>query len=163
MQSSHASEDQQQPAEDAQPDLAEQLAATEDRFKRALADLDNYRKRAGRDTDRRVAEAREALLRDWLEALDSVERAIAMDPALAEGLQVVLSQMEAILARHGVHRFGEPGEPFDPERHEAVAVRTSDEVPDRTVLQVMRSGYSLDGRILRPAEVAVARAAEAGG
>ena len=163
MQNSRASEEQrEQPAPDAQPDLAEQLAATEDRFKRALADLDNYRKRAGRETDRRVAEAREALLRDWLEALDSVERAIQMDPALAEGLQAVLSQMEAILARHGVQRIGAAGERFDPERHEAVAVRETDEVPDRTVLQVMRSGYASDGRVLRPAEVAVARAARAG-
>ena len=98
MQSSHANEhDEQEPPPDAQQDLADQLAATEDRFKRALADLDNYRKRAGRETDRRVAEAREALLRDWLEALDSVERAIALDPALAEGLTAVLQQMEAIL------------------------------------------------------------------
>ena len=165
MPSSHASEhdDQEPPPDTAQQDLADQLAATEDRFKRALADLDNYRKRAGRETDRRVAEAREALLRDWLEALDSIERAIAMDPALAEGLAAVLQQMEAILARHGVHRIGEAGERFDPERHEAVAVRTTDQVPDRTVVEVMRSGYALDGRVLRPAEVAVARAPGTGG
>jgi molecular chaperone GrpE len=148
---------------DVEPDLAEQLAATEDRFKRALADLDNYRKRAGRETDRRVAEARERLLRDWLEALDSVERAIALDPSLAEGLEAVLRQMEAILARHGVQRTGAAGEPFDPERHEAVAVRATDEVPDRTVLNVMRSGYTLDDHVLRPAEVTVARAGEAAG
>jgi molecular chaperone GrpE len=163
MQSSHASDEHAQPAaEEPQPDLAEQLAATEDRFKRALADLDNYRKRAGRETDRRVAEARESLLRDWLEALDSVERAIAMDPSLADGLGAVLRQMEAILARHGVHRIGEPGEPFDPERHEAVAVRETDEAPDRSVVDVMRSGYASDGRVLRPAQVAVARAARTG-
>src|SRR4051794_41867555 len=90
MQNSRASDETPRaadPLETSEPDLAEQLAATEDRFKRALADLDNYRKRAGRETDRRVAEAREALLRDWLEALDSVERAIAPGPGLAEGLQ----------------------------------------------------------------------------
>jgi molecular chaperone GrpE len=162
MPSSHASEEQAQeqapPPPPQEPDLAEQLAATEDRFKRALADLDNYRKRAGRETDRRVAEAREALLRDFLEAVDSLERASTLDPALAEGLSAVLGQLQAILARHGVHRIGEVGEPFDPERHEAVAVRRTGEAPERTVLDVARSGYAVDDRVLRPAEVTVAQA-----
>jgi molecular chaperone GrpE len=156
MPSSHASEEQEHAPPE--PDLAEQLAATEDRFKRALADLDNYRKRAGRETDRRVAEAREALLRDFLEAVDSLERASTLDPALAEGLGAVMAQLQAILARHGVHRIGEAGEPFDPERHEAVAVRRTGEAPERTVLDVARSGYAVDGRVLRPAEVTVAQA-----
>ena len=163
MQSSHVSEDQHQtPTDEPQQDLAEQLAQTEDRFKRALADLDNYRKRAGREADRRVDEARERLLRDFLEAIDSLERAIAMDPALADGLAAVLGQLEAILARHGVQRFGAPGERFDPERHQAIAVRATDEAPDQTVLEVMRSGYALDGRVLRPAEVSVARTPQNG-
>ena len=156
MPSSHASEQQEQAPQE--PDLAEQLAATEDRFKRALADLDNYRKRAGRETDRRVAEAREALLRDFLEAVDSLERASTLDPGLAEGLSAVSGQLQAILARHGVHRIGEVGEPFDPERHEALAVRRTGEAPDRTVLDVVRSGYAVDDRVLRPAEVTVAQA-----
>jgi molecular chaperone GrpE len=162
MPSSHASEEQAQeqapPPPPQEPDLAEQLAATEDRFKRALADLDNYRKRAGRETDRRVAEAREALLRDFLEAVDSLERASALDPGLAEGLSAVAGQLQAILARHGVHRIGEVGEPFDPERHEALAVRRTGDAPDRTVLDVARSGYAVDDRVLRPAEVTVAQA-----
>ena len=163
MQSSHVSEDQHQtPTDEPQQDLAEQLAQTEDRFKRALADLDNYRKRAGREADRRVDEARERLLRDFLEAIDSLERAIAMDPALADGLAAVLGQLEAILARHGVQRFGAPGERFDPERHQAIAVRATDEAPDQTVLEVTRSGYALDGRVLRPAEVSVARTPQNG-
>ena len=60
--------------------LSEELARIEDRYKRALADLDNYRKRATREVDRRVAEAREAALRDWLQVVDSVERAMRMEP-----------------------------------------------------------------------------------
>jgi len=168
MQNSRASErtdavgDAERPVEQPEtpePDLAEQLAATEDRFKRALADLDNYRKRAVRETEQQVTRARDVLLREWLEALDSVERAIAMETGPTDGLRAVLAQMEAILARHGVERVGAAGEPFDPERHEAVAVRDTDEVPDRTVVEVLRSGWARDGRVLRPAEVAVARAA----
>src|SRR3979490_2503028 len=61
-------------------DLHAEFAAMEDRYKRALADLDNYRKRSARELERRVGESREAVIRDWLEAVDSVERALRMDP-----------------------------------------------------------------------------------
>ena len=74
---------------------------------------------------------------------------------MVEGLRGVLEQMEAVLARQGVTRIGAAGEPFDPERHEAVGVRSTDEVPDRTVVDVARSGYALGDRVLRPAEVIV--------
>jgi molecular chaperone GrpE len=140
-------------------ELEADLARTEDRYKRALADLDNYRKRSAREVDRRVLESREALLRDWLEALDSVERALRMEPEnpLFEGLRAVLEQMEAILDRQGVKRIDAVGERFDPERHEAVGVRETGEVPDRTIVEVARSGYELGDRVLRPAQVVVSR------
>jgi molecular chaperone GrpE len=142
--------------------LRERNAELDDRYKRALADLDNYRKRAARDVERRVAEGREAMARQWLEAVDSLERALqaaAADNPLAQGLRAVLAQMEAILERQGVTRMGSPGEPFDPERHEAVAVVESAEAPDQSIVEVMRSGYMLDDRVLRPAQVVVARRA----
>jgi molecular chaperone GrpE len=145
---------------EADQEAAEQLARMEDRLKRALADLDNYRKRAAREVERRVAESREALLRDWLEAIDSVERALRMQAPgnpLSEGLRPVLEQMETILARNGVHRIGAAGEQFNPERHEAVSVQQNDEVADRTVLETARSGWALGDRVLRPAQVVVSR------
>jgi molecular chaperone GrpE len=143
-------------------ELAEQLARAEDRYRRALADLDNLRKRTAREVERRIEESRESLLREWLEAVDSVERALSMTPegAVQEGLRSVLGQMEAILARHGVQRVGRPGEPFDPERHDAVAVRDEDDTPDRTVVQVVRSGFAIGDRVLRPAQVVVSRRPE---
>jgi molecular chaperone GrpE len=143
-------------------ELTEQLARAEDRYRRALADLDNLRKRTAREIERRVEESRESLLREWLEALDSVERALSMTPEgpVQEGLRSVLGQMEAILARHGIERIGRPGEPFDPERHDAVAVRESEEVPERTVVEVARSGFAIAGRVLRPAQVVVSRRPE---
>ena len=143
-----------------QRDLAAELAQMEDRYKRALADLDNYRKRSARDVERRIVESREAQLREWLEVVDSLERALFMQPEdpVVEGLRAVLEQMEAVLARQGVTRMGAPGDRFDPERYEAVGVRETNEVPDRTVLEVARSGFAHDGRVLRPAEVIVSRA-----
>jgi molecular chaperone GrpE len=147
-------------AEAPQRDLDAELAQIEDRYKRALADLDNYRKRSAREIDRRVAERTERITRDWLDAVDSVERALRMQPPeneLAAGLRAVLEQMEAILERQGVQRVGAAGEAFNPELHEAVGVRETDEVPDRTIVDVARSGYILDGKVLRPAQVVVSR------
>jgi molecular chaperone GrpE len=143
-------------------DHAAEVARLDDRLKRALADLDNYRKRAGREVERRVAENREAMLRDWLEPLDSLERAVGVDSgaSLAAGLRSVLHQMETILARHGVERMAAAGEPFDPALHEAVGVREVDDVPDRTIIEVVRSGYRLGDRVLRPAQVIVSRKPE---
>lgn len=174
MQSSHGSDEElgQTATEDnredsriatgPQRDLEAELAQMEDRYKRALADLDNYRKRIARETDRRVEEGREAQLREWLEVVDSLERALFMQPEdpVVQGLRAVLEQMETVLARQGVTRMGATGEPFDPERHEAVGIRPTDG-PDRTVVEVARSGYMLGDRVLRPAEVVVGRAPEA--
>ncbi len=141
-------------------ELEERYAQLDDRYKRALADLDNYRKRAAAEVDRRVEESREALLRDWLQAVDSVERALRVgspDDPLFTGLRAVLEQMEGTLARQGLTRVGAPGEQFDPERHEAVDLRPTDEQPDRTVVDVARSGWATRDRVLRPAQVVVAR------
>ncbi|HWF35089.1 MAG TPA: nucleotide exchange factor GrpE [Solirubrobacteraceae bacterium] len=148
--------------EQARPDLSAELARIEDRYKRALADLDNYRKRSAREVDRRVSEAVESTLRDWLQALDSVELALAMDRdgPCRDGMQAVLDQMNAILERRGVERVGRSGEPFDPERHEAIGVEVTDQAPSRTISSVERSGFALGDRVIRPAQVVVTRAPE---
>ena len=143
-----------------QADPAVQLAEMELRYKRALADLDNYRKRAQREIERRVEETREMLLREWLEVTDSVDRALRMEPTgpASERLRAVLEQIEAILGRQGVRRIGEAGEAFDPNLHEAVGVRETDEVAAGTVVEVARSGFSGGDRVIRPAQVVVSRA-----
>jgi molecular chaperone GrpE len=143
-------------------ELRERVAQLDDRHKRALADLDNYRKRSVQLTANRIDEAADAMLREWLEAVDSVERALRMENGspMSEGLRGLLDQMEAILERHGVERIGAPGEPFDPSRHEAVAVHPAGNVPDRTIVDVARSGWARGDRVLRPAQVVVSRGAD---
>ena len=141
-------------------ELRDRCADLEDRYKRALADRDNYRKRTAAELDRRVAEAGERVNRDWLDAVDSVERALqGIDPVnpMAEGLRAVLEQMEAVLERQGISRVGAVGDPFDPELHEAVGVVETDQAPDRTVVDLARSGWRMGDRVLRPAEVIVSR------
>jgi molecular chaperone GrpE len=143
-------------------ELTGELARIEDRYKRALADLDNYRKRATREVDRRVTEARESALDDWLQVVDSVERAIQLerDGPCYEGLRAVLAQIDSVLERQGAQRIGAPGDRFDPQRHEAVAVRATGDLPDRTIVEVQRSGFAQGDRVIRPAQVVVARAPE---
>jgi molecular chaperone GrpE len=143
-------------------ELTAELARIEDRHRRALADLDNYRKRAARELDRRANEVADSIIRDWLDVVDSVERAIAMqrDGPCAEGLRAVLAQMDSVLERHGTRRMTALGARFDPERHEAIAVRPAVDAPDGTVLAVERNGYETAERVLRPAQVVVARSAE---
>jgi molecular chaperone GrpE len=140
-------------------ELQQQNQQLEERYRRALADLENFRKRSARDADRRITDNRDALIRDWLDAVDAVERALRMQPEnpAAEGLRAVLEQMEAILARQGIRRIGAGGEPFDPERHEAVSVTESGDLPDRTIVEVARSGFAAGDRVVRPAQVVVSR------
>jgi molecular chaperone GrpE len=138
------------------------LAATEDRLLRALADLDNQRKRVGRELERGRAEAYERVLRDWLEVVDNADRALTAfadrsdDPMFA-GLAALVGQMEDVLRRQDVRRLGERGEPFDPEQHEAVGTAPAAGLPEGSVVAVARPGYALNGRLLRPAQVIVAR------
>jgi molecular chaperone GrpE len=142
-----------------QEELLAQLAAAEDRFLRARADLENYRKRADRELERRLRERIDDVLRDWLEGVDSVERALALQAGDTAGLRAVLDQLDAILARQGVTRLGEVGAPFDPELHEAIGVVPAGDSPAGTIAEIARSGYSVGDRVLRPAQVVVARPA----
>ncbi|UJA19949.1 nucleotide exchange factor GrpE [Thermoleophilia bacterium SCSIO 60948] len=169
MPNSHASEEdgaveaperEGEPEGDRERDLEAELAEAEDRFKRARADLENLRKRTEREIARRVGEARDAIVRDWLEVIDSVERALRVaepESPETEGYRRLIEQMQTVLDRHGIHRFGEIGERFDPERHEAVGVRETSEGRDRSVVEVARSGYAAGSQVLRPAQVIVVR------
>jgi molecular chaperone GrpE len=161
MPSSHEIDldEQRQAAEEATSD---ELARIEDRYRRALADLDNYRKRSAREVERRLVEATDSMILDWLDVVDSVERAMRMEPEgpCQDGLRAVMQQMDAVLRRHGVTRIGTPGDQFDPQRHDAIATRAGEDVPDHTVVDVQRSGFALGDRVIRPAQVVVARAGE---
>jgi molecular chaperone GrpE len=133
-------------------------AAAEERYLRARADLENYRKRSDRELERRVREQVDAVLRAWLEVVDTLDRAVALDAERPE-FRAFLDQVESILARQGVRRLGRTGDPFDPELHEAIAVVPGDDTSSGTVADVARSGFAVGDRVIRPAQVAVARSA----
>jgi molecular chaperone GrpE len=155
MPSSPASEPAASPEE-----LLRELELARDRELRARADLENYRKRTQRELDRLTLEQHDELVRAWLEAVDSVERALALEqehPEAAEGLRAILDQMDAILRRLDVRRIGRVGEMFDPELHDAVGVVSPDGLEPGTIAAVPRFGYAAGDRVLRPAQVVVAR------
>ncbi|MGV9325167.1 nucleotide exchange factor GrpE [Streptosporangium sandarakinum] len=142
--------------------LRNRVAELEDRWKRALADLDNLRKRVSRDAERVRLEEQARAAGEWLPVLDNLERALEHaegDPAsLAEGLRAVLQQGLTVLARLGFPRRDDVWEMFDPARHEAVAAVPREDVPAGTVVAVVRPGYGDGERQLRPAQVVVSKA-----
>jgi molecular chaperone GrpE len=137
------------------------VAELEDQLRRALADLDNLRKRFEREVAREREAERRRVASEWLPVVDNLERALqhaSGDPAaLVAGVQAVRDQAVAALARLGFPRYEDVGETFDPARHEAVAQVDSDTTPG-TVAAVARPGYGSDGDVLRPASVVVTKA-----
>ena len=142
--------------------LQARLAEAEDQKLRALADLDNLRKRCAVQVERAEADARTQVARQWLPVVDNLERALehaAADPrTIVEGIQAVRQQALGVLASLGFPRRDDTGAAFDPARHEAVAATYDPRVRPGTVVQVVRPGYGEPDRQLRPAQVVVAKA-----
>lgn len=147
-----------EPTEDA--GRREELELLRERHTRLRADFENYRKRFDREVQRAADGARDAIVGDWVQSLDALDRAIAsVEPTnpMAAGLRAIEEQMEAALARHGAERFGDAGDPFDPRLHEAVSVQARGDVAPGSVAEVHRPGYRIGERVLRPAQVVVAQ------
>lgn len=144
--------------------VAEPVGATsaelEDRLRRALADLDNVRKRHARDLDRERAAAANRAAAAWLPVLDNLDLALdhaGADPsAIIDGVRAIRDQALAVLASLGFSRDDEVGVPFDPARHEVVNVVDDPEAEPGTVVRVLRPGYGTAERQLRPGAVTVA-------
>lgn len=134
--------------------------ALREKYRRAVAEAENVRKWAERDAQVRATETQRRLLRQLLEVIDNLERALAHPAdaaALRQGVEMTLHQLTRVLAQAGVERIGvAPGQPFDPLYHEAVEARTGD-VHQDTVVEVEQPGYLHDGVVLRPARVVAMR------
>jgi molecular chaperone GrpE len=143
-------------------ELAAKLAERTADLQRVTAEYANYRKRVERD---RVAVREQALanvLQSLLPVLDDIGRA-RQHEELTGGFKSVAESLEAITAKLGLDSFGEAGEPFDPNVHEALLHSYSPDVTEPTCVQILQPGYRVGDRILRPARVAVAEPDEAGG
>jgi molecular chaperone GrpE len=145
-------------------DLQRQLDDKQDQLLRALAEMDNMRRRAQRDREEQSRYANETLLRDLLPVLDNFDRALealratGAAAAVMDGVELIRRELLKALERHGVTRYSAVGARFDPTRHEAIARVVSAEAAPDTVVHETAPGYLLNGRVLRPALVGVAAA-----
>ena len=155
-------------------DAAEEVAEPEDelaaaqakahenweRYVRAAAELDNVRKRASRDVENAHKFALERFGKELLAVKDTLEMGLAVEDAsvesLLEGSNATLKLLATTLERFGIVEVDPAGEPFDPELHEAISMQPSDNVEPGSVVTVVQKGYTLNGRLLRPAMVIVA-------
>jgi molecular chaperone GrpE len=143
----------------------EQLVQQREQVLRAAAELDNIRKRAARDVEQAHRFALEKFVQELLPAVDGLEMAVTTSAkadvaSLAAGQQATLKLLLKALERFAVLTLDPQGEPFDPARHEAIAMQDSPTAEPNSVLQVVQRGYELNGRLLRPARVIVARGPE---
>ena len=140
------------------------LEGLKDRLLRALAETENLRRRAQRDREDYVKYANETLLRDLIPVLDNLDRALNAARTAGEsgtvvsGVELIQRELLRVLEKAGLSRYSAVGERFDPTRHEAIARVVSADRPPDTVVHETAAGYLLNGRVLRPALVAVAGA-----
>jgi len=149
--------------------LAKEAADTKDRLLRTLAEMENLRRR----TEREVADARTygitSFARDILAVADNMERALkALDAeirdkadagvkALLDGVELTERELLKVMEKHGIARIEPLGQKFDPNLHQAMFELPDPSVPVGTVVQVVQPGYTIGGRVLRPALVGVAK------
>ena len=144
--------------------LEQSVKESNDQLLRKAAEFENSRKRLSREKEESIKYANAALLGDIVPIIDDFERAIqsAADSkdfdAFHTGVSMIEKQMVSMLERNwGLTRFSANGEPFDPEKHEAIAVEETDKHESEVVLEDYQKGYLLHDRVLRPAKVKVAR------
>jgi len=144
---------------------AERARADEnwDKLLRTQAEMDNLRKRTERELENAHKYALERFAGELLAVRDSLEMGIqaagdAEAQQLKEGSELTLKLLTQVMEKFGIQAVDPAGEKFDPERHQAMSMQESAEVPPNTVVAVMQKGYTLNDRLLRPAMVMVSKA-----
>ena len=157
--------EQQENDEDLLQVALAEAADNKDLYLRALADLENYRKRALREKEDAIRFANDNILRNIIPVLDNLERAIehartATDDqgSLLEGVEMTLEQFHKVLTVSAVTPVEAMGQIFDPNFHQAMGQIPTNDQPPNTVIQELQKGYLLNSRLLRPAMVMVAAA-----
>jgi len=146
----------------------DELKELKDKYLRALADMDNYRKRMERELDSFRQYAQVEFFNRIIPVLESFGR--AMDNAnvennhenYAKGVEIIYRQLQDALRSMGLEEFSSLGETFDPARHEAVATVINDDKPENTVVEEIGRGYMLKERVIKPAKVLVSKQSKGG-
>lgn len=153
---------------EAQLEAAQQASLEErERAIRAVAEMENLRRRAAQDVEKAHKFALEKFAAELLPVLDNLERAIeladkeneALKPMI-EGVELTLKSMQSGVAKFGLVALDPLNQPFDPNAHQAMSMVPSADVAPNTVIAVMQKGYELNGRVIRPAMVMIAKAVD---
>jgi molecular chaperone GrpE len=138
-----------------------EAAANYDKYLRAVAELDNYRKRAAREKTDVIKYGKEDIIKDILPFMDSLDRALENDTgdvqAFKDGVALIQEQLLNCLKKHGVEKIETTDVNFDPNFHEALMQVESDQHEDNKIVSEMEKGYLLNGRLLRPSRVCVCK------
>lgn len=161
-----AGADQPDQVEQAEPPSGEgheaeqELLAMRDALLRTRAEMDNLRKRSERELDKARRFINEGLMKDLVPVLDTLDQALENTPeeadAQRQGLLLLKKQLLQSLERHGLEVVDPQGQPFNPDWHEAMSLQPSNDHEPDAVMLVLQRGYTLNGRLLRPARVIVA-------
>ncbi len=139
---------------------ARQLETTKDQFARLAAEYDNYRKRTAKEKESLYQDAKADTIREFLAVYDNLERAAAApggeDDPHKKGLEMIFTQYKELLKKLGVAEIEARGQPFDPERHEAVMHIDDENFGENEVAQVFQAGFLLGDKVIRHAVVQVA-------
>lgn len=144
---------------------AEQRAEeSKDRAVRAVAEMENVRRRAAQDVEKAHKFALEKFANELLTTVDNLERALAIaaeeesiNANFLEGIELTHKSLLSTLTKFGVEAVGEEGETFNPDLHQAMSMQPAEDKDNNTILAVMQKGYTLSGRLLRPAMVMVVK------
>lgn len=150
------------PAPDALAIAKQAASENYDRYLRAVADLENFRRRTVREKEELRQFAAAKVLEDLMPVMDNLTLALgaAKQPtadikSLVGGVEMILGQLKSALGNHGLKEINPAGQLFDANFHESVSAQPSPDVPEGSVMNVVRTGYTLNGRLLRPATVVV--------
>jgi len=147
---------EQKPEEESKS-LEGEVEYYKDLYLRALAEIDNYRKRSAREMERLRNFERETFLREWLPVVDNLERALSSEGAeknpIFQGIEAIHQQILDILKKFGVEQIIPVDELFNPEWHEAVATVNMPDEKEGEIVEVIQPGYKINGRPLRPVKV----------
>lgn len=150
----------EEPKKDGEDKLKKELEEKNDQLLRLAAEYDNFRKRSQREKEAVYSDVKANVLGDLLPVIDNFERAIdgAGDDieSFKKGVEMILNQLKDVFKKHGVEAFGEVGEEFDPNFHNAVMHIESEELGENVIEQVFSKGYKVGEKVIRPATVRVA-------
>lgn len=159
------SKERESEAEPQAPDLSKTVEELRDQLLRKAAEFDNYRKRSQRERVDIINRATANLMNDLLPVLDNFKLAMQqtkehLDENHFKGIELIQKQLMEALKKHGLAEIEAEGKPFNPEVHEALMSEATDEHPEDSVVQVLQDGYTLNGKVIRPARVKVAKPVE---